>query len=247
MNVMGTVRLLEAARRASSLRAILVVTTDKVYRNSETGRHFLEASLGGHDPYSASKAACELAVASSREAFLHKVGVSVATARGGNVLGGGDFSEDRLVPDVVRSALYGTPLNLRNPLATRPWQHVLDCLCGYLRYTEALYGRRTRVGCLNFGPAPGEHQLKVFDVTATIQQAMGLEVDWCEAGSAGQPKEMQVLGLDPSLAASSLGWRCRFSQKEAIEWTALWYRDWLRGANAQELTLSQIQSFMKGA
>ncbi|RVI05326.1 CDP-glucose 4,6-dehydratase, partial [Sinorhizobium meliloti] len=140
VNVMGTVRLLEAARATPSVKAVLVVTTDKVYRNDESGRHFRESdTLGGHDPYSGSKAACELAVATWRSAYLRECGIRVATARGGNVIGGGDFSADRLVPDVVRAALSGTRLNIRSPLATRPWQHVLDCLNGYFLFAEALF------------------------------------------------------------------------------------------------------------
>ena len=247
VNVMGTVRLLEAARAAPALKTVLVVTTDKVYRNDESGRHFPEeAALGGHDPYSGSKAACELVVSTWRDSYLRERGIGVATARGGNVLGGGDFSADRLVPDIVRATLSGETLDIRSPMATRPWQHVLDCLNGYFVYAEALHGGMTDVTALNFGPSPDERQIPVRDVAAAIQTAMGLPAQWRDASSQDQPREMQTLGLDPALAARTLSWRTRLSQDEAIAWTAHWYDGWRRGADARDLTLSQIDAFMRG-
>ncbi|ACP26192.1 CDP-glucose 4,6-dehydratase [Sinorhizobium fredii NGR234] len=247
VNVMGTVRLLEAARAVPSVKAILVVTTDKVYRNDESGRHFQESdTLGGHDPYSGSKAACEVAVATWRSAYFHESGIRVATARGGNVIGGGDFSADRLVPDIVRAALSGTRLNIRSPLATRPWQHVLDCLNGYFLFAEALYDGAGDVDALNFGPSPAEPQVPVRDVANAIQAAMGLEPEWDDVSSLKQPREMQTLGLDPALAAESLVWRARFTQQQAIDWTARWYDGWRRGKAPLELTLDQIDAFTKG-
>ncbi|WP_026618784.1 CDP-glucose 4,6-dehydratase [Ensifer sp. WSM1721] len=247
VNVMGTVRLLEAARATPSVKAVLVVTTDKVYRNDETGRHFLETdTLGGHDPYSGSKAACEVAVATWRSAFLDERGIRIATARGGNVIGGGDFSADRLVPDVVRAALSGTRLNIRSPMATRPWQHVLDCLNGYFLFAEALYKGASDVDALNFGPSPAEPPIAVRDVANAIQTAMGLAPEWEDVSSLRQPREMQALGLDPALAGKSLAWQARLRQKEAIEWTARWYDGWRRGKAPLELTLDQIEAFTKG-
>lgn len=247
VNVMGTVRLLEAARRAQALKAIVVVTTDKVYRNDESGQHFPEdATLGGHDPYSGSKAACELVVSTWRDAFLRERGIRVATARGGNVLGGGDFSTDRLVPDIVRAALSGQALDIRSPMATRPWQHVLDCLNGYFVYAEALFGGETSVDALNFGPSPRERQIPVCDVASAVQAAMGLPPQWRDASSLDQPREMQTLGLDPALATKALAWTSRLSQDEAIAWTANWYDGWRKGSDARVLTLGQIDAFMKG-
>lgn len=247
VNVMGTVRLLEAARSAQALKAIVVVTTDKVYRNDETGRHFPEdATLGGHDPYSGSKAACELVVSTWRDAFLRERDIRVATARGGNVLGGGDFSTDRLVPDIVRSALSGQALDIRSPMATRPWQHVLDCLNGYFVYAEALFGGETSVDALNFGPSPAERQIPVRDVAHAVQTAMGLPPQWRDVSSVEQPREMQTLGLDPSLAARTLDWASRLSQEEAIAWTANWYDGWRKGRDARVLALGQIDAYMKG-
>jgi CDP-glucose 4,6-dehydratase len=245
VNVMGTVQLLEAARQASSLSVVLIVTTDKVYSNDESGRHFREDDrLGGHDPYSASKAACELAVASFRRAFFDAAGIRVAAARAGNVLGGGDFSEDRLVPDVVRAALRGESPDIRSPMATRPWQHVLDCLSGYLQFIEAHYEKRTTVEALNFGPPFDEEACPVRTVVAAVQQAMGLDRDWREVAPPPRMREMQTLGLDPSLAASVLGWRTSLSQIETIEWTARWYDSWRRGLESRALTLGQIDAFM---
>lgn len=247
VNVMGTVRLLEAARTAPALKTIVVVTTDKVYRNDESGRHFPEdAVLGGHDPYSGSKAACELVVSTWRDSFLRERGIQVATARGGNVLGGGDFSVDRLVPDIVRAALSGETLDIRSPMATRPWQHVLDCLNGYFVYAEALHDGETDVAALNFGPSPSERQIPVRDVAAAIQTAMGLPSQWRDRSSEDQPREMQTLGLDPALALRTLSWAARLSQDQAIEWTAHWYDGWRRGAAAPDLTLGQIDAFMRG-
>ncbi|OCP23017.1 MULTISPECIES: CDP-glucose 4,6-dehydratase [unclassified Ensifer] len=247
VNVMGTVRLLEAARSAPALKAIVVVTTDKVYRNDESGQHFAEeATLGGHDPYSGSKAACELVVSTWRDAFLRERGIRAATARGGNVLGGGDFSTDRLVPDIVRAALSGKALDIRSPMATRPWQHVLDCLNGYFVYAEALYGSETSVDALNFGPSPAERQIPVRDVASAVQRAMGLSSQWRDASSVDQPREMQTLGLDPALATKTLSWASRLSQDQAIAWTANWYDGWRKGDDARGLTLGQIDAYMKG-
>ncbi|HEV7319982.1 MAG TPA: CDP-glucose 4,6-dehydratase [Ensifer sp.] len=247
VNVMGTVRLLDAARHSPALKTVVVVTTDKVYRNDESGRHFPEdAVLGGHDPYSGSKAACELVVSTWRDSFLRERGVQVATARGGNVLGGGDFSVDRLVPDIVRAAQSGKTLDIRSPLATRPWQHVLDCLNGYFTLAEALHAGETEVTALNFGPSPAEPQIPVKDVAAAIQTAMGLPTEWRDTSSEDQPREMKTLGLDPALAASTLSWIARLSQIEAINWTARWYDGWRRGGAARDLTLSQIDAFMRG-
>ncbi|MEM0944639.1 MAG: CDP-glucose 4,6-dehydratase, partial [Pseudomonadota bacterium] len=171
-NVMGTVHLLEALKPAPAGR-ILVVTSDKVYENDETGRAFAEGDrLGGHDPYAASKAATEIVVASYRRSFFAEAGVALATARGGNVIGGGDFSADRLVPDIARALAAGRPVELRNPQATRPWQHVLDCLSGYLTYLEAL---PDAPAALNFGPADPADALSVAEVTGAMNAALGQE------------------------------------------------------------------------
>lgn len=248
VNVMGTARLLEAARSLDALKAILVVTTDKVYSNDESGRHFVETDrLGGHDPYSGSKAAAEIVTATYRDSFFHEKGVHVGTARGGNVLGGGDFSEDRLVPDIVRAAIAGKVLDIRSPLATRPWQHVLDCLNGYFLFCEALFGGKAAAEALNFGPSPAEAQIAVGALASSVQTAMGLRQTWQDRSSADKPREMHTLGLDPAEAYRCLSWQARLSQAEAIDWTARWYDQWRRGEGALSLTTSQIDEFTKGS
>ncbi|KQV84491.1 CDP-glucose 4,6-dehydratase [Rhizobium sp. Root1220] len=248
VNVMGTVRLLEASRSIEALKAVLVVTTDKVYSNDESGRHFVETDrLGGHDPYSGSKAAAEIATATYRDSFFRQKGVHVGTARGGNVLGGGDFSEDRLVPDIVRAAIAGEILDIRSPLATRPWQHVLDCLNGYFLFSEALFAAKPSAEALNFGPSPAEAQIAVGAVASAVQVAMGLGETWRDTSSADKPREMQTLGLDPAEANRSLAWRACLSQAEAIDLTARWYDQWRRGGDALALVTSQIDDFVKGS
>ena len=208
-NVMGTVHLLDALRDASALRTILVVTTDKVYENAEQGVSFVEdAPLGGHDPYSASKAATEIVVSSYARSFFAERDVRVATARGGNVIGGGDFSEDRLVPDIWRALRAGKPLVLRNPAAARPWQHVLDCLSGYFAFVRGLTEDLPLPAALNFGPAPDAPAVTVAALAEAVQAALGVASDWKPANTKG-PHEMTTLGIDSSRARTVLGWRDR--------------------------------------
>ncbi|MGZ8335696.1 MAG: CDP-glucose 4,6-dehydratase [Allosphingosinicella sp.] len=241
-NLMGTVHLLDALREARSLRAALIVTTDKVYANTEQGRDFVEDDpLGGHDPYSASKAAAEMATASYAAAFFEPRGVAVATARAGNVIGGGDWSEDRLVPDVWRAAASGETVALRNPQATRPWQHVVEPLAGYLRFVEALAGLEGIPRALNFGPLPGD-QATVSDVAEAMARALGAPAAW-RADPGPAPREMQLLSLDPARAATALGWRPRLGCSEAIEWTADWYSAHKRGTDPHALCLAQIEAY----
>ena len=239
VNVMGTVNLLEGVRQAHPPLAVLVVTTDKVYENSEDGRPFAEHDpLGGHDPYSASKAAAEIAVSSYARTFLTARGIRVATARGGNVIGGGDFSADRIVPDVVRAARDGRTLELRNPAATRPWQHVLDCLSGYLLYAEALASGRSVPPSLNFGPSP-EASLPVADLVSEMQRALGASAGW-RMMSGPQPREMQALTLDSRRARESLGWSGRLDGAPAIAATAAWYLAHQRGEDMRAVTRAEI-------
>lgn len=242
-NVMGSVNLLEAIRHLDAPpAAVLAVTTDKVYANDESGRAFVESDpLGGHDPYSASKAAMEHAVASYSSAFLAAKGVNVATARGGNVIGGGDFNEDRLVPDIVRSIAEGKALELRNPDAVRPWQHVLDCLSGYFVYAESLAQGRKVPKALNFGPDPSE-PIPVRDVVRLLQGALSSTHGW-EADERAGPREMLSLSLDPRLARQSLDWVDRLSGRGAIEWTAQWYAAFLQGHDAAALMNDQIERY----
>ncbi|MBE9554450.1 MAG: CDP-glucose 4,6-dehydratase, partial [Proteobacteria bacterium] len=205
-NVMGTVNLLDALRGADGLMAVLVVTSDKVYENREDGHAMSETDpLGGDDPYSASKAAAEIVTAAMTRSFFEEYGVPVATARSGNVIGGGDFSEDRLVPDLWRAGRASRPLVLRYPLATRPWQHVLDPVNGYLAYIEKLAAGACDRRALNFGPDNAE-TMTVAAVAEQMMEHLGMEHTW-EQDTGKHPKEKQTLTLDASLAADAIGWR----------------------------------------
>jgi len=238
INVMGTVHLLEALRSAETLDAVLVVTTDKVYANSDQGRDFVEDDpLGGHDPYSSSKAAAEIATASYATSFFAPHGIAVATGRAGNVIGGGDWAPDRLIPDVWRAAARGEAVSLRHPEATRPWQHVLEPLAGYFLYLEALARRPDVPKALNFGPPAGA-AATVASVAEAMAQALGASTAW-RRDEAPAPPEMKLLSLDPSRAMKSLGWRPRLSCEEAVQWSARWYAE--HGAGADPLRLCQAQ------
>jgi CDP-glucose 4,6-dehydratase len=242
-NVQGTTHLLDALRRVPDLKAILVVTTDKVYRNSDDGHAFAEDDhLGGHDPYSASKAAAEMVTAAWAHSFFRPQGIGIAAARAGNVVGGGDWSEDRLVPDLWRAAKAGKPVELRYPNAIRPWQHVLDPLSGYLAYVEALAAGQAGVPeALNFGPMDG-NELTVSEVAETVSHALGVQSGWIYAGGESPP-EMKLLSLDARCAKRTLNWRPRLDGRRALAWTAQWYKAFDGGADARELTLAQIREY----
>lgn len=242
-NVQGTVNLLDALATTGSARAILVITSDKVYANDESGRAFREDDkLGGHDPYSLSKAACEHVVSAYRAAVFGKSGTAIATARGGNVIGGGDFSEDRIVPDIVRAAGRETPLVLRSPGATRPWQHVLDCLAGYLVFAELLYADKSAPEALNIGPDPAS-PITVADLADALLPALGAKHPWqLDPAAAEAPREMHHLSLDPT-RARALGIADRLAGQKALTETARWYRDLAQGADARALTEGQIAAY----
>lgn len=242
VNVMGTVNLLEALRGRKALRTILVVTTDKVYENAETGASFREEDpLGGHDPYSASKAAAEIVTSSYARSFFAEADVRVATARGGNVIGGGDFSEDRLVPDIWRALRAGEPLVLRNPAAARPWQHVLDCLCGYFSYARGLHERIDLPAALNFGPPPDAAPVTVAALAEAVQAALG-GGNWKPANDTG-PHEMMALEIDSRKARACLGWQDRLAGAPCVEWLAAWYRALNDGSDMHTVTSGQIAAF----
>jgi CDP-glucose 4,6-dehydratase len=241
-NVMGTAYLLDSLRATDKLQAVLVVTTDKVYRNNGHQHPFSENDpLGGADPYSASKAAAELLVASMAASFFAAMGVAVATARAGNVIGGGDWSEDRLIPDLWRATRTGERLRLRNPEATRPWQHVLEPLCGYLMYAERLARGADVPSALNFGP-PVDDVLTVAEVADTMLVAMNSSQRWVKTG-VPQPEEAQFLAIDPALAMNSIGWRPRLNASQALQWTAEWYRDVANGADPRRVASEQIRRY----
>ena len=238
---MGTANLLDALRGTRDLEAVLVVTTDKVYENDEKGRAFIETDrLGGKDPYSGSKACTEIVVGSMRASFFRH-GPPIATARAGNVIGGGDWSTDRIVPDVVRAGTAGKSLELRYPDAIRPWQHVIKPLSGYLTYAEALATGRTRELALNFGPDPA-NSASVAELVDAMGSSLGLPDPWHK--SEGQnPRRSGLLTLDSTLARTAIGWQPVLGFRETVDWTAHWYREWRYGAVARSLCLEQIAAF----
>lgn len=229
-NVMGTANVLEACRKINSVRAVVVVTTDKCYENREWPWGYRETDrLGGHDPYSASKAGAELVVGSYRRAFFHAPDAPLlATARAGNVIGGGDWSEDRLIPDLVRALGAGQSLEIRSPGATRPWQHVLESLSGYLLLGQRLLAGRADggdcAGAWNFGPE-ADGNCSVGDVLGRLQTHWP-QLRW-HLTATPQPHEANLLYLDSAKARSQLGWRPVWSIDQALAATADWYRAWL--------------------
>ena len=239
-NVMGTAHLLQALRRQSALQAVLVVTSDKVYANHETGAAFVESDhLGGKDPYSASKAATEIIVQSFARSYFQSV--PVGTARGGNVIGGGDFSRDRLVADIVRAVRAGEAVTLRHPEATRPWQHVLDCLAGYFRHIEALATDPATPRALNFGPRPGGVQVSVGDL-ATLGVAALNGRPWRHEPDPGS-LEARTLAIDAGLAKRAIGFESRLDAPQAVALTMDWYRRQAAGEDALALCEAQIADY----
>lgn len=223
-NLTGSVNLLEALRATGSEASVVMVTTDKVYRNSETGHAFAEGDpLGGHDPYSASKAAMEIAVASWRDSFLAKQGPRIATARAGNVIGGGDWSANRLIPDLIRSHERGETPRLRNPGSLRPWQHVLEPLAGYLWLGARLAepDGRSLAEAWNFGPEPGE--IRTVGELAEALLARWERPGWHDGHDAEAPHEAGLLRLAIGKAGERLGWRPLWDFTTTVERTADWY------------------------
>ncbi len=244
-NVMGTVHLLEAIRNQPDVRGVVVVTSDKVYRNEERTTGYVETDhLGGHDPYSASKAAAEMVAHAYHRSFLVDSPTGLATARAGNVIGGGDWAEDRIIADAVRAWTAGTPVKVRHPGATRPWQHVLDPVEGYLRLGSALLADRSEVdgGSFNFGPAAAD-QHTVADLLDTWSAHLP-GASWISDPEADlAPDEATLLHLDSFLAHTVLGWRPRLGFRAAVADTATWYDAWRRGNDLRALTINQIERY----
>ena len=243
-NVMGTVHLLEAVRRAPSVRAVVVVTTDKCYENREWLWGYREdEALGGHDPYSSSKACTELVTAAYARSFFAVSGApAIATARAGNVVGGGDWAADRLVPDFVRAANERRAMVIRNPLAVRPWQHVLDPLSGYIQLAERLLDDPAVArGAWNFGPSD-EDARQVGWVADQIAEHWGDAARWT-LDEREQPHEARLLKLDCSKARTLLGWTPRLPLREALAWTVNWYRGYYAGTDALALCRAQIHDY----
>ncbi|MGB6008143.1 CDP-glucose 4,6-dehydratase [Castellaniella sp.] len=241
-NVMGTAYVLDALRGLDSVRAAVMVTTDKVYRNLEQPYPYREDdALGGHDPYSASKAASELVIASYRDAFLAEQGVAVASARAGNVIGGGDWAIDRLIPDAVRCWQAGDRLPIRRPQSIRPWQHVLEPLSAYLRLAESLCAKPALAGAYNFGPQTHE-AATVRQVVEQARQAYGCgDIQWGD-GTEG-PHEAGWLALEIARARTTLGVQPRWALRESVTRTMDWYRHQHDGADARALCEADIQAF----
>lgn len=244
-NVMGTANLLDACRHCDGVQAIVAVTTDKCYENREWPWGYREIdALGGHDPYSASKAGAELVAASYRQAYFQVPGTPLlATARAGNVIGGGDWSEDRLIPDLVRALGTGQSLEIRSPGATRPWQHVLESLSGYLALGQCLLAGRTEAAeAWNFGPET-EGNRSVAEVLGRLS-AHWPQMRW-HLTATPQPHEATLLYLDSAKARYGLGWRPVWSIDQALAATADWYRAWLE--EGRLLSREQLAAYVAAA
>lgn len=244
-NVMGTAHVLDALRGLDDVRAVVAVTTDKVYRNREWVWPYREDdTLGGHDPYSASKAAAELLIASYRDAFLSAQGVAVASARAGNVIGGGDWAEDRLLPDAQRAFASGQTLQIRRPDALRPWQHVLEPLAAYLVLAERLSTQPALATAWNFGPAS--------DATATVRHVVELARSAYGRGDVVYgdghegPHEAGLLALDSARAQQALGIAPRWDLATAVARSMAWYRAQADGMDARALCLADIEAYAHG-
>jgi CDP-glucose 4,6-dehydratase len=241
-NVMGTAALLQACRSLPHLECVVIVTSDKVYENHGKGRAFEEGDrLGGHDPYSNSKACAELLTMSFRDSFFAD-GPPIATARAGNVIGGGDWSEDRLIPDCVRALESGRAVNLRYPDAVRPWQHVLEPLSGYLALAEGLVKAPERTPrAVNFGPDPASF-CTVREVVDAFGARFAGQPGWVR-DPAPQPIEAQALTLSSALAGHALGWHPRLDIRESLSWTADWYLAYSAGENMSAFSEAQIARY----
>lgn len=241
-NVLGTAQVLESLRALSSVRVAVMVTTDKVYRNEEWQWPYRETDpLGGHDPYSASKAASEIVIASYRDAFLAEQGVIIGSARAGNVIGGGDWSEDRLIPDAVRAWESGATLQVRRPDATRPWQHVLEPLAGYLVLAERLHDGRAAAGAYNFGPHTSE-AASVREVIDLARQAYGAGLVQYGSADAG-PHEAGWLALEIAKVRHVIGVEPRWALDATVRRTMAWYRSLREGVDARALCEAEIQAY----
>jgi CDP-glucose 4,6-dehydratase len=249
-NVLGTVHVLESVRLVPSVRAVVIVTSDKCYENQNEPRAYRETDrLGGADPYSNSKACAELVTAAFRESFFTKSQgkemAGIASVRAGNVIGGGDWAADRLIPDVIRAVHGGQELMIRNPRAVRPWQHVLDPLCGYLMLAEKLHHDPERFSeSWNFGPDESETWY-VSDVLGQLKELWGPGISW-RLDESAQPHEAQYLKLDCSKAKAWLGWEPRWNLNSALGATVQWYKAYQSQQSSQglrALTEEQIRSY----
>jgi CDP-glucose 4,6-dehydratase len=242
-NVMGTVHVLEAVRASADARALVVATSDKCYENREWDWPYRENDqLGGHDPYSSSKACAELVAASYVRSMLPASSVAVATVRAGNVIGGGDWARDRLVPDVVSALVNKRTARIRYPASVRPWQHVLEPLSGYLLLAERLVEQRCDPGeGWNFGPNPDAVQ-SVATVADAVCRAWGAGASWTREETA-QPHEARTLTLDSSKARMRLGWAPRLDYAKGVQWTVEWYKAHAAGADMAAESRNQLRCY----
>jgi CDP-glucose 4,6-dehydratase len=243
-NLMGTVHVLEAARRTPSAKVTLVVTTDKCYENLEQNKAFRESdALGGHDPYSSSKGCAELAVSAYGRSYFNKGEAVVATARAGNVIGGGDWAQDRLMTDIIAAMTRRQKPVIRNPNAIRPWQHVLEPLSGYLRAVEYLWQEKPAMPeCWNFGPDP-DSEVSVADVANQMCRLWGFEDGLQVTPDARALHEAHFLRLDSNKARAQLGWKPRLTLPQALTMVADWHRAHLEGKDMRSVTLAQIEAY----
>jgi CDP-glucose 4,6-dehydratase len=241
-NVQGTANVLDALRPLESVRAVVAITTDKVYKNLEHYYPYRETdALGGHDPYSASKAASEIVIASYGDSYLIEKGIAVASARAGNVIGGGDWNADRLIPDAIRAWNVKQTLQIRRPQAIRPWQHVLEPIAGYLQLAEQLWHKPELAGAYNFGPQAHE-AATVREVVELAQSAYGKgHVTWSD-GTEGR-HEAGWLSLEIAKARTVLGFKSRWALAESVQRTVNWYRQLYDGADALALCQSDIVAY----
>lgn len=246
-NVIGTLNVLEAARKAGCVRSAVMITTDKCYENRGISQGYHEHDpMGGYDPYSSSKGCAELLISSYRRSYCQHGGtgnspMAIASARAGNVIGGGDWSQDRLIPDCIRAIEAGEPVCLRNPAAVRPWQFVLEPLGGYLMLAEKLWTEpEAYAGGWNFGPDPSQ-MTTVETMARELTTACGAGVVECQADTQA-PHEDHILLLDSTKAREHLGWWSRLSWKETLEWTAEWYRNY-KLESPLEICLRQLDAF----
>lgn len=244
-NVMGTINMLEAVRKTPSVKAVLNITTDKCYENKEWLWGYRENEpMGGHDPYSSSKACAELVSSAYRNSFLHNEGIALATARAGNVIGGGDWAKDRIVPDAMRAFISNESLLVRNPIAIRPWQHVLEPLSGYLMLCQQLIEQPTIFAdAWNFGPNDEDAQ-PVSKLTDIMVSSWGEDAKW-HVDNDEHPHEARYLKLDCSKAKNVLKWKPIWCLEQALDETVQWYKAWYKEEDMQEFTINQIKYYQK--
>ena len=244
-NVMGTVNLLEAVRKTSTVKVVLNVTSDKCYENKERDWAYHENNrMGGCDPYSSSKGCAELISSAYRKSFLNQEGIALATARAGNVIGGGDWATNRIIPDAMRAFMRNKKLSIRNPSSTRPWQHVLEPLSGYLKLCENMMNDPEKFSeGWNFGPDNDSIE-SVFALVDILVKYWGGDAEWIQSKES-HPNEAKILKLDSSKAKIELEWSPSWDLKYALNETVLWYKEWGKGKDMNAFSLNQIKKYEK--